>query len=332
MVKPHRRFQVALTDPRWPNLRCEEEYLGDIAELRKFNCRSEDELIDRCAGADALLVTYAPITKKVIDHLKKCKVISVYAIGLDMVDVDAATQAGIPVAHVPDYCIEEVCDHAMALLLVLARKILVYHRIVVQDEQWNWRLAQPIHRLRGRTLGLIGFGKIPKAVAVRAMSFGLRVMAFDPYAADADFKSADVAKAGLEDLLRLSDFVSIHTPLTPETKGLINSARLQLMKPTAVIISTSRGPIVEEEALIRALDEGVIAGAALDVLEIEPPAKDNPLMSKNNVILTPHAGFYSEEAVEELRYTAAKNVRRILTGEKPENLANPGHAANNPGP
>ena len=321
-----------MTDPRWPNLRCEEEHLGDIAELRKFNCKSEDELIASCAGADALLVTYAPITEKVISHLKKCKVISVYAIGLDMVDVGAATDAGIPVTHVPNYCIEEVCDHAMALLLAAARKILVGHKSVVQDGQWNWRLVQPIHRLRGKTLGLIGFGKIPRAVAVRAMSFGLRVMAFDPYTADADFKSAGVVKAGLEDLLRRSDFVSIHTPLTPETKGLINSVRLRMMKPTAVIISTSRGPIVEEAALARALDEGVIAGAALDVLEVEPPTKDNPLMRKDNVILTPHAGFYSEESVEELRSTAAKNVRRVLTGQEPENLVNPSHAANIPGP
>ena len=316
------RFKVVLTDPRWPDLSREEEYLSSIADLHRFNCQSEEELILNCTDADALLVTYAPVTRKVIDSLKKCQVISVYGIGVDMVDVQAATEAGIPVINVPSYCIEEVCDHAMALLLAVARKVVFFHQSVVQDAQWKWQLAKPIHRLRGKILGLIGFGKIPRAVAVRAMSFGLRVMTFDPYVTVADCEKAGVVKLELDDLLRQADFVSIHTPLTPETKGLMNTERFRLMKPTAVIINTSRGPVIDEKALVKALEEGWITGAALDVLQIEPP-NQNPFIHMKNVILTPHAGFYSEEAVEELRATADLEVKRVLTGHHPNHLVNP---------
>lgn len=323
MAELLKKFKVVLTDARWPDLRYEEIQLGDIAELQRFNSRTEEELIACCRDADALLVTYAPITGKVIESLKKCRVISVYAIGLDMVDVKAATAAGICVTNVPGYCIEEVCDHAMALLLAAARKILPCHRSVVRDFQWDYQVAKPINRLRGKILGLIGFGKIPRAVAARARVFGLQVMAFDPYVDREGCESAGAVKAGLDDILRQADFISIHTPLTQETKGLFNLDRFRLMKRSAVIINTSRGPIVEEKALLKALEEGWIAGAALDVLETEPPVKDNPLMNMENVILTPHAGFYSEEAGEELRSTAALEARRVLTGQRPSHLVNP---------
>ncbi len=316
------RFKVVLTDAPYADLRYEEEKLGNIAELYRFNCRSEEELILNCTDADALLVTYAPVTRRVIDALKKCRVISVYAIGLDMVDIQAATRAGIPVTNVPDYCIEEVCDHAMALLLAAARKILSYHLSVVMDGQWNWQMAKPIYRLRGKTLGLIGFGKIPRAVAMRALSFGLQVVTFDPYVPSEECDQAGVRMVGLDDLLQQADFVSIHTPFTSETKNLMNEDRFRLMKRTAFIINTSRGPVIEEKALLKALEEGWIAGAALDVLSIEPPVQ-NPFLHMKNVILTPHAGFYSEEAVETLRTTAALEVKRVLTGQKPEHLVNP---------
>jgi len=323
MLDKPRRFKVVLTDAPYSDLGYEEKHLSNIADLYKFSCRSEEELILNCADADALLVTYASINRRVINNLKKCQVISVYAIGVDMVDVQAATEAGIPVTNVPGYCIEEVCDHAMALLLTAARKIVFYHQSVAKDEQWNWQLARPIYRLRGKTLGLVGFGKIPRAVAGRAMSFGLRVMTFDPYVSRTDCENAGVVKAKLDDLLQQADFISIHTPLTPETKGLITLDRFKLMKRTAVIINTSRGQVIEEKALVKALGEGWIAGAALDVLQIEPPAKENPLIHMKNVILTPHAGFFSEEAVEDLRSTAALEVRRVLTGQPPDHLVNP---------
>ena len=321
MPEPLARYKVVLTDPSWPDLGCEENLLCGIADLRRFNCQTEEELILNCSDADGLLVTYAPVTRKVIDALKKCRVISVYAIGVDMVDVQAATEAGIPVTNVPGYCVEEVCDHAMALLLAAARRLLVLHQNV-QDGQWKWQVAKPIYRLRGKTLGLVGFGKIPRAVAARAMSFGLRVIAFDPYVTVADCDKTGVVKADLDDLLRQADFVSIHAPLTAETKGLMSMERFRLMKRTAVIINTSRGPVIEEKALVKALEEGWIAGAALDVLHTEPP-KHNPFIRMKNVILTPHAGFYSEEAVEELRVTAALEVKRVLTGEPPCHVVNP---------
>lgn len=317
------RFKVALTDPRWLDLSCEEKLFGDIADLYRFDCRSEEEVIENCADADALIVRYSPVTKRVIESLRKCRVISVYAIGVDMVDVKAATDAGIAVTNVPDYCVEEVCDHAMALLLAAARNIVVYHRSVVDDEQWDCRVVSPPRRLRGRTLGLIGFGKIPRAVSVRAMSFGLRVMAYDPYVSRAACESAGVVKAELDELLPQADFVSVHAPLTPETKGIINLERFRMMKPDAVILNASRGPIIDESAMIKALDEGWIAGAALDVLEIEPPARDNPLMHMKNVIVTPHAGFFSEESVTELRTTADLEARKVLIGERPSHLVNP---------
>jgi D-3-phosphoglycerate dehydrogenase len=170
---------------------------------------------------------------------------------------------------------------------------------------------------------LIGFGKIPRAVAKRAQSFGLRVVAYDPYVTQGEFDNAGVIKAEINDILPQADFISVHTPLTSETKELINMDRFKLMKRSAVIINTSRGPIIEEKALVKALDEGLIAGAALDVLQIEPPEKDNRLMDMGNVILTPHAGFYSEEAIETLRSTASLAVRKVLTGQQPDHLVNP---------
>lgn len=177
--------------------------------------------------------------------------------------------------------------------------------------------------MRGKTLGLIGFGKIPRAVAKRAQSFGLQVMAYDPYVAQDDFDYAGVIKAEIDEILPQADFISIHTPLTSETKEIINMDRFKLMKRNAVIINTSRGPIIEEKALINALDDGLIAGAALDVLQIEPPGKDNRLMGMDNVILTPHAGFYSEESIEALRTTASLAVRKVLMGQQPDHLVNP---------
>lgn len=323
MAKTDRKFKVVLTDPGWPDTSIEESKLGDIADLKMFKCRSEEELIRDCEDADALLVTYAPVSRLVIEKLKKCQVISVFAIGLDMVDVQAATEAKIPVTNVPDYCIEEVCDHAMSLLLASARKVVYYHRTVIQDKMWVHQLGKPIYRLREKTLALIGFGKIPRAVAKRAHSFGLRVMAYDPYVEQKDFDNAGVIKAEIDAMLPQADFISVHAPLTPETKALLNMDRFRLMKPSAVVINTSRGPIIEENALEKALNEGLIAGAALDVLQIEPPEEDNPLMNMENVILTPHAGFYSEEAIETLRSTAAIAVRNVLIGQKPDNLVNP---------
>lgn len=315
-------FKVVLTDPGWPDFKCEQAQLGDLAEFQRFNCKTEEQVILNCADAHALLVTYAPITRRVIAELKQCRVISIFGIGVDMVDLPAATEAGVRVTNVPGYCVEEVCDHAMALLLAAARKIVFFHQGLKEDGQWKWRAGMPIYRLRGKTLGLLGFGKIPRAVAVRAMSFGLQVVVYDPNVNAMQCEQAGVRKMELEELLQVSDFLSIHTPLTATTRGFINAERLRLMKRTAILINTSRGPVVEEKALLRALEDGWIAGAALDVLQNEPP-EDIPFLDLKNVIVTPHAGFYSEEAVSELRSTAALEVKRVLTGQQPQHLVNP---------
>jgi len=318
-----KKLKVILTDPKWHDLEYEENQLGDIAELERHNCKTEEELITNCIDADGLLVTYAPITAKVIKRLKKCKIISVFAIGLDMIDIKAATERGIPVTNVPNYCIEEVCDHTFALLLGAARKIQFYRDGIVKNGQWNYLTGKPINRLRGRTLGLLGFGKISRAVTIRAKAFGLDIIAFDPYISLEECEREGVALVKFDELLTKSDFISIHSPLTKETKGLINYKCFKLMKRSAIIVNASRGPIIVEKDLVKALDEQLIAGAALDVLEIEPPDRYNQLILRENVILTPHAGFYSEEAIRDLRLTAALQVRKVLMHQEPDYLVNP---------
>ncbi|MDR5694536.1 MAG: C-terminal binding protein [Armatimonadota bacterium] len=310
-------FKVVVTDYVFPSLDIEREILGAIgAELVPMQATSEEEILEAARDADGLLVCYAPVTRRVIEGLRKCRIIARYGIGVDNVAVDAAAERGIIVTNVPDYCIEEVSDHALALLLACARRISYLDR-KVRSGRWEAKDAVPIFRLRGQVLGLVGFGKIPRNLAKKAKALGLEVIAYDPYIGAADMEAQGVEKVELETLLRRADFVSIHTPLTAETRGLIGEAQLRMMKPTAYLINTARGPIVKESALVRALQEGWIAGAALDVLETEPPPRDHSLFALDNVILTPHVGFYSEESLRELQRKAAEEVARVLTGQSP---------------
>jgi len=235
--------------------------------------------------------------------------------------VAAATARGIPVTNVPDYCIDEVSDHALALLFACARKVALLDRHV-WDGRWDARDAAPMHRLRGRVLGLIGFGKIPRRLTGKAQALGLDVIAFDPYVSGEDMAAAHVEKVTLEDLLARSDFVSVHAPLVPETRGLIGAAALRAMKPTAYLINTSRGPLVAHDALVTALREGWIAGAALDVLETEPPRDLEAVRALDTLVLTPHVAFYSEESVRELQRKAVENVVRALSNEAPRYVVN----------
>jgi len=253
--------------------------------------------------------------------MSRCRIISRFGIGVDNVDVPAATRAGIVVTRVPDYCIDEVSDHAMALLLALARKISIANAHV-HAGRWEMATVVPIHRLRGSVLGLAGFGRIPQLVAPKAAAFGLRVVAFDPYVPADVFARSGVEPVDFAELLRISDYVSIHTPLAPETHGLFDAEAFRRMKPTAYIINTARGPIVDEAALARALDAGQLAGAALDVMPNEPPLA-SPLFGRTNVILTPHTSFYSEESLVELQTKAAQEVVAVLTGQAPRNPVNP---------
>jgi len=316
-------FKVVITDHVFPSLEIEHTLLRAIgAEVVIMQATSAEDLLGAAADADALLVCYAPVTHRVIERLNRCRIIARYGIGVDNVDVSAATARGIVVTNVPDYCIDEVSDHALALILACARKVPFLDRRV-RAGAWDARDAAPMHRLRGRVLGLVGFGQIPRRLAEKARALGLELLGFDPYVGAEEMARYHTVKAPLEELLARADFVSVHAPLMTETRGMIGEAALRAMKPTAYLINTARGPIVSEEALIRALRERWIAGAALDVLETEPPARESALRALETIILTPHVAFYSEESVQELQRKAAENVVRILSGDAPRYPVNP---------
>jgi D-3-phosphoglycerate dehydrogenase len=308
---------VVITDHVFPSLAIEHELLGALgAKVVPLQARSEADLLDAVTDAEGLLVCYAPVTGRVIDRLSRCRIIARYGIGVDNVDLEAASAKGIVVTNVPDYCVDEVSDHALALLLACARRIVALAGCV-RAGRWEARDAAPVHRLRGRVLGLIGFGKIPRRLTEKARALGLDVIAADPYVDGTDMEASGARKVSLQALLAEADFVSIHAPLVLETRHLVGEAQLRAMKRTAYLINTARGPLVEEAALLRALQEGWIAGAALDVLPHEPPAPDHPLRHLENVVLTPHVAFYSVESVEELQRKATEEVVRALRGQPP---------------
>jgi D-3-phosphoglycerate dehydrogenase len=265
----------------------------------------------------------------VIAELHACRVIARYGTGVDIVDVDAATSHDILVTNVPnDWCENEVADHAMALLLAVARKITVYDR-ATRAGTWHWQSGAPIHRLRGSLLGLLSFGAIARAIAARAVGFGMRIAAHDPFLSNEEITAAGVEGVSFDELVTESDCLVIQAPLTPDTHHLFDETQLRRMKPTAILINTARGPIVDDRALHRALSEGWIAGAGLDDIE-EEPAKvrdwrpDNPLFGLDNVVITPHAAYYSEEAIGFVRRFAAEEVVRVLTGQPPLSPVNAG--------
>jgi D-3-phosphoglycerate dehydrogenase len=313
---------VAVADSVFPNLDVARQVVGGIgADLQLATDASPESILRVATPADALLVTYAKITADMIGQMKRCRIISRFGIGVDNVDLDAATAAGIVVTKVPDYCIDEVSDHAMALLLALVRKI-PSSNAQVHAGRWEMKAVVPIHRLRGRVLGLVGFGRIPQLVAPKAKAFGLRVIVYDPFVPVDVLARERVEQVDFDELLAQSDYISIHTPLLPETKNLFSTGAFSKMKPGAHLINTARGPIVDEQALARALDAGQLAGAALDVMPQEPPA-GSPLLGRENVIITPHTSFYSEESLLELQRKAAEEVVAVLTGKRPRNPVNP---------
>ena len=313
---------VAVADSVFPNLDLARAVVARVgAELRLAPQPTPASIVETAREADGVMVTYAKITADMIREMKKCRIISRFGIGVDNVDIDAATASGIVVTKVPDYCIDEVSDHAMALLLSLVRKI-PFASARAHAGRWEMPAVVPIHRLRGTTLGLAGFGRIPQLVAPKAQSFGMRVITYDPYVPDPVLQKAGVGRVDFSGLIKESDYISIHTPLLPETRHLFGADVFRQMKPGALLVNTSRGPVVDEAALAKALDAGQLAGAALDVLEQEPPTS-SPLFGRDNVILTPHTSFYSVEALEELQTKAAEEVVRVLSGEAPRNPVNP---------
>ena len=308
---------IAITDSPFPSLDPAKKALERLnPEYLMSKSSSAEDILAVARDADAVLVTYAKLNGELLRQLKKCKAIGRFGLGVDNIDLPTAKECGIAVNYVPDYCLREVSDHAMALLLALARKVTFANKLV-QSGRWEVPPIVPLRRLEGQVLGLVGFGNIPRTLAPKAKAFGFTVLTYDPYVNLDAANSAGVESVSFDDLLARSDFISVHAPLQPATRGPMNAKAFAKMKKGAYLINTARGPLVDEAALVAALDSGKLGGAALDVLTVEPPAKDSPLIGRDNVILTPHTGFYSVEALEELQTKCASDVARVLSGEKP---------------
>ena len=313
------KFKVVITDCDHGSIEEEKKEFGRIAaELILAQIEEEEELIRVCRDADGLLNQYVLLTRNVLETLPKCKVISRYGVGVDSVDLKVATDLGIIVANVPDYCMDEVANQTIAMILTLIRKTAFFDRKVKSGE-WDFHLGIPIYRTKGKTLGLIGCGKIGLEVAKRISAFGVKVMTFDPYLEKAP---EGIELKDFDSVLKESNFISVHCPLNNSTRHLIGEKEFKKMEKKPLLINTSRGPIIDEKALIHALREGILSGAGLDVLETEPPDSQNPLLRMENVVLSPHVGFYSEESISELKRRTAKNVADVLTGKWPGSVVN----------
>jgi D-3-phosphoglycerate dehydrogenase len=308
---------VAITENIFPTL---DPALAELARLnptvRMAKSPSAEDILAVAKDADAILVTYAKLPRDLISQLTRCKAIGRFGLGVDNIDLPTCKEKGIAVNYVPDYCIREVSDHTMALLLSLIRKIPLANRLV-QAGRWEMPAVVPITRIEGTVLGLIGFGHIPRLVAPKAKAFGMTVIAYDPYCDAKLFADAGVESVDLDTLYKRSDYISVHAPHTPQTRGMVNAAAFGKMKKGVYIVNTARGPLIDEPALIAALDAGQVGGAALDVVTVEPLPKDSPLLGRDNVIITPHTAFYSIEALNELQRKCAADVARVLSGEKP---------------
>lgn len=300
------------------------------AEIVSHQAMSEEELPESIEQADALVVDRLQVTAKTIARLKKCKIIVRMGIGFDNVDGEAAGKQGIPVCTVPDYCLDEVADHAIALLLSLTRNVVTYNRRILQKKQWAPRLEAPNWRLRGKRLGLVGVGAIGKGVAVRAKALGMEVAFYDPYV---DSVGGVEKVETIEELARTSDVVSFHVPLTPETRHLADETFFSQLKKGSFLINVGRGGVIKTEALHRALNEGVVGKAALDVLEQEPINYEHALFRswledpslQERLIITPHAAFHSAEAEKDIAKKAMENILSVLGGKEPRNCVNGKH-------
>lgn len=308
---------IAITENIFPTL---DPALGELKRLnptvRMAKSTSAEDILAVAKDADAILVTYAKLTRELILQLTRCKAIGRFGLGVDNIDLPACKEKGIAVNYVPDYCIREVSDHTIAMLLALIRKIPLSNKLV-QAGRWEMPAVVPIRRIEGTVLGLVGFGNIPRLVAPKAKAMGMKVIAFDPYANPELFKQTGVESVDFDTLLARSDYLSVHAPHTPATRGMMNAEAFAKAKKGAYIVNTARGPLIDEPALIAALDSGQIGGAALDVVSAEPLAKDSALLGRDNVIITPHTAFYSIEALDELQTKCASDVARVLSGEKP---------------
>ena len=315
------KAKVVLTDYVWESLEVEREILGGRADLVPLQATDPEAFFPEAADCDALLNTYGgPITAGVMARMPRCRIIARYGIGVDTIDLDAATEAGIIVTNNPTYCIEEVAEHTLAMMLSAARKIAFYDR-QVRGGGWAVPPGKPMYRVAGSTAGLIGFGNIARRVAKAAAALDMRVLYFDPFVEQGQF-DAPGQKVELAELLERADHLCVHAPLTPQTRGMLDADAFAQMKPTAVLINCSRGPIVDTAALIDALDAEQIAGCALDTTDPEPLPDAHTLRTRENVIINPHAAWYSEGAMEGLQRGAPGEVRRVIEGRWPVNVVN----------
>ena len=312
------RPKVVITDCDQGSIEEEKAVFSKFgADLDLAQILDEEEIVARCHDADGLIIQYAPLTRRVLGRLSRCKVVSRYGVGVDTIDLRTATELGIIVANVPDYCVDEVSDQTLALFLSWVRKAILLDRSI-RSGTWDFRVAIPIHRLNGMTYGIVGCGRIVQGVARKVSGFGLRVIGYDPYLTEAQ----GIQLVPFERLLAESDFISIHCSLTESSHHLFGRDQFQRMERGPLVMNLSRGPVVDEAALIEALERGWISGAGLDVLEREPPDAKNPLMGREDVILTPHIGFYSEESKSELKRRTAENVTSVLMGKLPDSVVN----------
>jgi D-3-phosphoglycerate dehydrogenase len=318
-------YKIVFTDYYYPDNNREIDILNKLGDVEIVDCtkiipggiKDEDKVLEYAADADAIIVQFAKISRKVIEKLKNCKIISRYAIGVDIIDLDAAREKGIVVANVPDYCIEEVSDTAIAHIFNCIRKVTLANNLLRQGE-WAYAKVKPIHRFSAHKVGLVAFGHIARRVAEKLQPFEVSLMAYDPYFKEQE-KYPWVKFVSLEELLAQSDIISVHAPLNRESHHLINRDRFALMKNGVIIINTSRGGLIDEVAFAEAIDTGKIASAGLDVLEYFDEEYSKSVLTKypDKVFITPHFGWYSEEAISDLQSKTALNVYEMLINGKP---------------
>ncbi len=314
------KFRVLLTDYAWQDLEIERRILAEIdAELIVAEKQDMESLKALAGPVDAIMTNWAKVPEAVIAAAPGCQIVARLGIGLDNIDVAYCTRNKIPVTNIPDYCLIEVAEHALAQLLSMARKIAFYH-YETQNGRYQLQSGRPLRRIEGQTLGIIGLGNIGRRLAQKALGLGMKVIAYSRSRKD---PMPGVAFAEIDELLAQSDYVSLHTPMAPETRNMMNAARLAKMKPSAYLINTARGGLIDHAALAKALEAGHLAGAALDVQDPEPPDLSQAPYNDPRVLVSPHAAFVSVESLEDLRSRVARQVATRLTGGRPESVVNP---------
>jgi len=315
---------VVMSDEKTVDPRTQREILEAAgARIEVLDERTEAAVADAVRGADGLVVdSRTPVTAQVLGASETLRVVGRAGIGVDNVDLAAAAERDVTVVHVPDYCLDEVSTHALSLLLACVRNVPLQDRRTGEGT-WDWREGRPLHRMRGRTLGLAGFGGIARRLASKLRAFGLEVVAYDPYVKATVMADYGVEEVGFEALLDRLDYLSIHVPLYGETREMFSTDEFERMADHAVLVNTARGPVVDEAALLDALETGEIARAGLDVLESEPPDAENPLLAREDVVVSPHTAWYSEESRRDLSRSVASDVAAVLDGEAPTDPVDP---------